>query len=32
MVKYPNSVVVAVKDLQSDELTAIDYTTGLRLL
>jgi hypothetical protein len=30
MVKYPHSVV-AVKDLQSGELTAIDYKSGLRL-
>jgi hypothetical protein len=30
MLKYPNSVV-AVKDLQSGELTAIDYKSGLRL-
>ena len=29
MLKYPNSVV-AVKDLQSGELTAIDYKSGLR--
>jgi hypothetical protein len=28
--KFPNSVV-AVKDLQSGELTAIDYKSGLRL-
>jgi hypothetical protein len=30
MLQYPNSVV-AVKDLQSGELTAIDYKSGLRL-
>ena len=31
MLKYPNSTV-AVKDLQSGEVTAIDYKSGLRLL
>jgi hypothetical protein len=31
MLKYPNSAV-AVKDLQSGEVTAIDYKSGLRLL
>jgi hypothetical protein len=31
MLKYPNSAV-AVKDLQSGELTTVDYKSGLRLL
>jgi hypothetical protein len=30
MLKYPNSVVL--RDLQSGEVTAIDYKSGLRLL